>query len=636
MSQQYTRPQNRSKSNKKSGTSPLLLVLVLLVGLLLVAVLVFGGLFFLREGDGKTASNNDTSLVSDALTQEQLQKLRDTDSDPNANWEIPTSIDAALIQLTARDRQNSSLFDLQQRVATEYLYGCAIDESKREEVSRSLATTFQVDLGGSEDKILLLKAFRRWGLAEHLPQMFVKVLGDSQRGSVKGRKGYGDDVVLEHLLQAAEEYPTISVAPWLGGLLGTSVGEQAESVLRKLGPETAPYLVSIHNSDDTDAVARTTRLLNEFGTDETELRIDYILSQTKDSSTWDSRAAFTSLATFPFDQTYQDKVVQLLITSKPSDNNTLRQWLEAVLVWGDERCLPVVTSVLQNGYYWDSSKSLPFIEKFGDAQSIDTLVALLVADQYTRDRPAIAEALITLCKTNPGVDLKTRVHEPIIRKVHDLYSKDADNIWVVLRATNFDKKVLVEQTVNDLASPDFSRKRAAWETMSSMDVEDSLRNMVSSKMEQLLEDEISVSDQQRLSFLRWAEPNNTLLMKWLRESYIPDDEFQEIMSVVVNAPVNNELLILVADALADDKKQKAMYEILLSTCEDAASLAVGLLQSSNPIVLQAACGVLGEKGTEEHIEALSNLNSQAKKARVTAVIVASEEAGRKIRTRFPK
>ena len=141
---------------------------------------------------------------------------------------------------------------------------------------------------------------------------------------------------------------------------------------------------------------------------------------------------------------------------------------------------------------------------------------------------------------------------------------------------------------------------------------------------------------QRLSFLRWAEPNNSLLMKWLRESYIPDDEFQEIMSVVVNAPVNNELLILVADALADDKKQKAMYEILLTTCKDAASLAVGLLQSSNPIVLQAACGVLGEKGTEEHIEALSNLNSQAKKARVTAVIVASEEAGRKIRIRFPK
>jgi hypothetical protein len=125
------------------------------------------------------------------------------------------------------------------------------------------------------------------------------------------------------------------------------------------------------------------------------------------------------------------------------------------------------------------------------------------------------------------------------------------------------------------------------------------------------------------------------MLKWLRASYVSDDDFQEIMSVVVNAPVNNELLIVVADSLADEKKQRAMFEILLTKCNDPATIAVGLFDSSNPVVLQAACNILGEKGTNEHMQALGDLNAKAKKARVTPVINASKEAGQKIRARYP-
>ncbi|MCP4890573.1 MAG: hypothetical protein GY904_28740 [Planctomycetaceae bacterium] len=624
-----------STAKKSSSASPLLLILVILVACLLVVVIGVGGWLLLGNRGDTTASTDDVPAVSDALTQEQLQRLRDTDLNPNATWEIPVSIDDALIQLAARDRQNSNSFDLQQQVAAEYLYGCEIDESKREEVSRTLATTFQVDFGSSQEKIVLLKTFRRWGLSEHLPQLFVEMLGESQRGSVKGRKGYGDDAVLEHLLRAAEEHPTVAVAPWLGGLLSTSVGDQAERVLRQIGPEVAPYLVSVHNSDDTEAVARTTRLLDEFGSDETDLKIDYILSRTKDDSSWDRRAAFAKLASVPFDATYQDKVVNLLVATNPSEGLSQESWLKAVLVWGDERCLPAVTSMLREGHYWDSDKSLPFIKKFGDVNSIDTLITMLLADHYVRDRPQIAEAVITLCASNPGVDLKTHVHQPILRQVHDFYSSDVDAIWRVLRATDFDTKLLVEQSLSDLGSQDSSRERAAWETMSSMDVDESLRGAVSEKMALLLEDELSISDQERLSFLRWAAPGHPLMLKWLRASYVSDDDFQEIMSVVVNAPVNNELLIVVADSLADEKKQRAMFEILLTKCNDPATIAVGLFDSSNPVVLQAACNILGEKGTNEHMQALGDLNAKAKKARVTPVINASKEAGQKIRARYP-
>ena len=636
MNHQLKNPRGYQPPKKSAGASPLLLILVILVACLLVAVIGVGAWLMLSSGGDTTASSDYAPAVSDALTQEQLQRLRDTDRRADADWEIPVSIDDALIQLTSRDRQNSRIFDLQQQVAAEYLYGSEIDESKREEVSRALATTFQVDLGSSQEKIILLKTFRRWGLPEHLPQLFVEVLGESKRGSVKGRKGYGDDVVLEHLLRAAQECPTVNVAPWLGGLLGTSVGDQAEGVLRQIGPEAAPFLVTVHNSDDTEAVARTTRLLDEFGADETDLRIDYFLSRAKDDSSWDRRAAYAKLASIPFDAAYQDKVVDLLVASNSSDSLTQNNWLEAVLVWGDERCLPAVTALLRSGHYWDTDKSLPFIKRFGDVNSIDTLVALLLADHYIRDRPAISEALITLCKSNPEVDLKTHVHEPILRQVHDFYSGGVDDIWRVLRATDFDSKLLVQQTLDDLVSQDSSRERSAWETMSNMDVDESLRKVVSDKMAILLEDELSVSDQERLSFLRWADPGHPLMLKWLKASYIAADDFQEIMTVVVNAPVSDELLIAIADALADDKKQRPMFEILLTKCKDPATIAVRLFQSSNPVVLQAACNILGEKGTDEHMQALGDLNAKAKKARVTPVIVASQEAGQKIRARYPK
>ena len=292
--------------------------------------------------------------------------------------------------------------------------------------------------------------------------------------------------------------------------------------------------------------------------------------------------------------------------------------------------------VLRKGHYWDTDKSLPFIKKFGDANSIDALVALLLADHYRRDRSAVAEALIALCKSNPDVDLKTRVHEPILRQVHDLYSQSADDIWRVLRATNFDAKLLIQQTLNDLTSPDSSRERSAWETMSRMDVDESLRSLVTDKMETLLETEKYVNDRKRSCFVRWAKPQHPLLIKWLHESYLSADGFQEVMSAVVNAPVTPELLVVIANAFADRKKQRPMYEILATQCEDPATIAVGLCESTSPVVLQAACQILGARGTHEHMKVLAALNSKAKKARVAAVVIASREAGRKIRARHSK
>ena len=179
--------------------------------------------------------------VADALSWKQLQRLRESDRRPGANWNVPASIDDAIIQLTARDQEKHHSFDLQQQVAAEYLYGCEMDEAKREEVSRSITTTFQIDSGSSQEKVLLLKVFRRWGTPGHLPQLFVELMGDSHHGLLKGRKGYGDDAILEHLLRASQEYASVDVAPWLAGLLSTSVGNQAEKVLQEIGPEVAPF-----------------------------------------------------------------------------------------------------------------------------------------------------------------------------------------------------------------------------------------------------------------------------------------------------------------------------------------------------------------------------------------------------------
>ncbi|MFK8111468.1 MAG: hypothetical protein AB8B91_04685 [Rubripirellula sp.] len=625
-------PQRRTQ--KKAGPSALVLVTIMVVAL---AVLAVAGVvaWYMISGTGVAANSSYTPAVADALTLEQLQELCDSDPNPKANWKVPENVDAAIIQLTARDRKDHHSLDLQQRVAAEFLYGSPVNPSKREDVSRSIASTFQIDFGSPQEKIVLLKAFRRWGTAEHLPQLFVELMGDYEKGLVKGRKSYGTDPVLEQLLRVAEEYPTVDIAPWLSGLLSTSVGNQAEDVLQKIGSAAAPFLITIHDSDDTEAVARTTRLFEEYGVDETQLRIEYYLSRAKDDSSWDRRSAYSKLAGIPFAETYQEQVVDFLVTFDTSDTFAVENWQEAVLVWGDKRCLAPVTAVLRNGHYWDSKSSLPFIKKFGDESSIDALVSLLLADHYMRDRAQIAEALITLCKSNPNVDLQTRVHEPVLRQVHDFYSRSADEIWRVLRATNFDSKLLIQQTLDDLASPDHTRERSAWETMARIDVDESMRDKVTREMSKLLASESHISDQKRNCFLRWTDPGQPLLLKWLQASYVSSDDFMEIMSVSVNATVTPELLIVVADALADRQKQRPMFEILIAKCDEPAPVAVGLLESTNPVVLQAACQILGAKGNETHVAALGELNRKAKKARVGAVVTASKEAAQKIRSRAP-
>ena len=93
-------------------------------------------------------------------------------------------------------------------------------------------------------------------------------------------------------------------------------------------------MITVHDSDDTEAVVRTTRLLKSFNADETELRIDYYLSRAKDDSLWDHRAAYGKLAAIPFDESYQDKVGRFLATYNSSNSIALENWQEAVLVWG--------------------------------------------------------------------------------------------------------------------------------------------------------------------------------------------------------------------------------------------------------------------------------------------------------------
>ena len=261
------------------------------------------------------------------------------------------------------------------------------------------------------------------------------------------------------------------------------------------------------------------------------------------------------------------------------------------------------------------------------------LVDLLLADHYRRDRPAIAEALISLCQSNPNVDLQGRVHEPILRLVHDLHSHSADDIWRVLRATDFDPKLLVEQTLNDLASPDFACQRSAWETMSMMDVEDSMRDDAVEQLTRLLIDEAHPSRQQRTCFVRWAKSDHPLLLKWLRAGYLPEEDFRAVMGSAINAEASAELVIVVADSLADRQRHEPMLQLLLNNCRQPAPIALALLQSANPTVLQAACRVLAAKGDPEHLASLGELYRKALKARNAVVVGASKEAARLIRYR---
>ncbi|TWU56583.1 hypothetical protein Poly51_24990 [Rubripirellula tenax] len=108
------------------------------------------------------------------------------------------------------------------------------------------------------------------------------------------------------------------------------------------------------------------------------------------------------------------------------------------------------------------------------------------------------------------------------------------------------------------------------------------------------------------------------------------------MSVVVSASVTPELLVVIAESLVDRRHQKAMYDLLATKCEDPVAIGVRLLESTNPVVLQVACQILGAKGTEEHIDTLGALNAKAKKAKVPVIVAASKEAAQMIRARTRK
>ncbi len=626
----HSRPNYQPVRPKGPGTTPILIAAM--VAIVALGVVGVGAAAWLSAGVWSEKSTY-APAVDDALTLSQLRELASSAPQGEMQPRVPASIDESIIMLASRDRNDKRVFDLQQRIAAEYIYGSEITSEKRDQVSQAIATTYDLSFLDNQERVILLKAFRRWGTPEHLPQLFASQMGDRQHGLAKGYKGYRTDAILEHLLQAAKEHATVDVAPWLAGLLSSSVGGQAESVLRKIGDPAAPYLIAIHDSEDTEAVTRTKRLFHAYGVDEIEVRIEHYLAQARDDSSWDRKAAYLKLAAIPFDQTYQDKVVDFLVSVHSGDRYTVDSWLEAVSVWGDARCLQPVGTALRNGHYWDTTACLPFIKRFGDADSIGTLVNLLLADHYLRDRPAVAEALISLCNTNPDADLRGLVHQPILRQVHDLYSHKADDIWRVLRATNFDTQLLVEQTLDDLRSPDYGRQRSAWETMANMDVESSMRAQAVERMAVLLGDESNPSRQQRACFLRWANPEHPLLMKWLQTGYLSSDDFRMVMEVAINAKLSPELVMVVADSLADRQRHDVTVQLLLTKCTAPAPLAAALLQSTNPAVLQVGCRVLAAKGDEEHLQSLADLYRLALKARNPAVVAATKEAARLIRSR---
>jgi hypothetical protein len=626
----HARPNHQLVRPKGPGTTPILITAM--VAIVVLGLVGVGAAAWLSAGVW-SEKNSYVPAVDDALTLSQLRELAGSVSQAATQPKIPASIDESVIMLASRDRNDKRVFDLQQRIAAEYIYGSEVRAEKRDQVSQAIVTTYDLSFLDNQERVILLKAFRRWGTPEHLPQLFASQMGDRQNGLAKGYKGYGTDAILEHLLQAAKEHATVDVAPWLAGLLSSSVGGQAESVLRTIGDQASPYLIAIHDSEDTEAVTRTKRLFHDYGVDEIEVRIEHYLAQARDDSSWDRKAAYLKLAAIPFDQTYQDRIVDFLVGVHSADRYTLDSWLEAVSVWGDERCLPPVGAALRNGHYWDTTACLPFIKRFGDADSIGTLVDLLLADHYLRDRPAVAEALISLCNTHPDADVRGRVREPILRQVHDLYSHKADDIWRVLRATNFDTKLLVQQTLDDLGSPDFGRQRSAWETMSHIDVEGSMRDQAVQRMAVLLGDDSNPSRQQRTCFLRWAKPEHPLLMKWLQTGYLSSDDFRPVMEAVINAKLSPELVMVVADSLADRQRHEVTLQLLLAKCTAPAPLAVALLQSTNPTVLQVGCRVLATKGDEEHLQSLAELYRLALKARNPTVVAATKEAARMIRSR---
>ncbi len=90
-------------------------------------------------------TNPYTPAVQDALTLAQLQELADSDARGDIELKVPASVDGAVILLAARDRNDQRLFDLQQRIATEYLYGSEVDEAKRDQVSQAIVTTYALN-----------------------------------------------------------------------------------------------------------------------------------------------------------------------------------------------------------------------------------------------------------------------------------------------------------------------------------------------------------------------------------------------------------------------------------------------------------------------------------------------------------
>ncbi len=97
-----------------------------------------------------------------------------------------------------------------------------------------------------------------------------------------------------------------------------------------------------------------------------------------------------------------------------------------------------------------------------------------------------------------------------------------------------------------------------------MDIDESMRTQVVEQLARLLSDDRHPSGQRRTCFLRWAEPDHPLLLKWLQSGYLSSDDFRAVMTSAIDAECSPALVIVVADSLADRQRHGPMLQILLS------------------------------------------------------------------------
>ena len=637
--------------SRRPPKKPWLLIIGISVGVLaLMGGAVGVALTMMSDGDTTTADDR-RGLVGDALTLNEIR--RSAVSVGASDVRVPTTLDEALQMLEYRDigKGMSESDRIQKFVAAEWLYGVQVDESRRPQVAKSLAliandisgditvdsasvsasnNSLSVSVSGKTTptdqklKISILRAFNRWGSVDTAP-LLVK------------HRGTFDDVT-PYLLETIELYPSAALMDNVIPYLSTNYVDSALRIIKKIESESYSKLIPVIDGTDAELSRRILAMFVESKLDPDDARVDYYIAMT--NSVFGRSGGWAKIAGLNYNSKYQPKISDALKRYDRSRQLDLDFWLDACNVWGDKSNVPEVLSVLELKWPFNITKVVRFLEKNPDPRTVPVLVDGLLLDRFANS-DAYTQLLISVLKSGVEINIKNEVHLKIMRTINEWSVFNRSDLKDVLDATNFDYAQLVDQCISDLklTSSRDHRTDQAIAMLAKMDVIESRRYEVAEALTQYVRSDKFAQFDSPAAFIRWATPKNDYIYELIEGGFFQKNAYgkqlvADALKIAIKGDPNKVILPIARqlDKNYGDECKDAM-DALVALGPEGIDLCILLLNSSSPLVVGNACGVLGITGDDRCIEPLRKVHANGKRLKYEALAGAASQAASMINDR---